>query len=101
MSEITATGKRARKNGQRRIGQPENSATKNGPVGKKGNTKQLSGRSGNGTLGCRKKWQPWIQIPSLTELVTEKMVTGKTSNRKMGNGPKRRGNGDKAITDVS
>jgi len=44
MSEITATEKRQqkkngnRKNGQRKIWQPENSATKDKPVGKKGNT---------------------------------------------------------------
>jgi len=35
MSEITAT----EKNGNRKNGQPENSATKNGPVGKKGDAK--------------------------------------------------------------
>jgi len=45
MSEITATEKKGngkngnRKNWQRKIGQPENSAIKNGPVGKNGNTK--------------------------------------------------------------
>jgi len=44
MSEITATKKGQRKKTATgkwatEIGQPENSATKNGPVGKKGNTK--------------------------------------------------------------
>jgi len=40
MSEITATEKNGnRKKRQRKIGQPENSATKNGPVGKKGDAK--------------------------------------------------------------
>jgi len=45
MSETTATEKKGngkdcnRKNEQWKIGQPENWATKNGPVGKKGNTK--------------------------------------------------------------
>jgi len=108
--EKRATKINVRNNGNRKKG-TEKWATENWATGKLRNKKWTSRKKGQHKAVVRKKWQryfrlqkkwqPWIQIPSLTELVTEKMVTGKTSNRKMGNGPKRRGNGDKAITDVS
>jgi len=70
MCEITATGKRAtektlRGNGQQKIGQPDNSATKNDSVGKRATQSYIvSRRDGNSCLANRKKmaFRKWAFI---------------------------------------